>query len=94
MKTNVRGQGTKRKTAHRQNDYRQGDCQAGSRRLCAEGNQSRRQSLSSALFDGVGRDVVPKVQETLARVNNKTRKGISDEEYDTLVSLLKLHFEI
>lgn len=37
-----------------------------------------------------GRDVVPKVQEALARVKDKTRKGISDEEYDTLVRLLKI----
>ena len=37
-----------------------------------------------------GREVVPKVQEALARVKNKTRKGISDEEYDMLVSLLKI----
>ncbi|MGE5703590.1 MAG: MarR family winged helix-turn-helix transcriptional regulator [Clostridia bacterium] len=37
-----------------------------------------------------GREVVPKVQEALARVKNKTRKGISDEEYDLLVNLLKI----
>jgi DNA-binding MarR family transcriptional regulator len=37
-----------------------------------------------------GREVVPKVQEALARVKNKTRKGISDEEYELLVSLLKI----
>ncbi|MFH5183787.1 MarR family winged helix-turn-helix transcriptional regulator [Paenibacillus sp. TAB 01] len=37
-----------------------------------------------------GREVVPKVQEALARVKNKTRKGISDEEYDMLVNLLKI----
>jgi hypothetical protein len=34
--------------------------------------------------------VVPKVQEALARVKKKTRKGITDEEYDLLVSLLKI----
>ncbi|CAH1222946.1 hypothetical protein PAECIP111891_05417 [Paenibacillus allorhizoplanae] len=37
-----------------------------------------------------GRDVVPKVQEALARVKNKTRKGMTDEEYDKMVSLLKI----
>ncbi|MDQ6421499.1 MarR family winged helix-turn-helix transcriptional regulator [Paenibacillus sp. LHD-117] len=37
-----------------------------------------------------GREVVPKVQEALARVKNKTQKGITDEEYDLLVSLLKI----
>lgn len=37
-----------------------------------------------------GGEVVPKVQEALARVKNKTRKGITDEEYDMLVSLLKI----
>ncbi|WP_284646029.1 MarR family winged helix-turn-helix transcriptional regulator [Paenibacillus silviterrae] len=37
-----------------------------------------------------GREVVPKVQEALARVKNKTRKGISDEEYDMLIGLLKI----
>jgi len=37
-----------------------------------------------------GREVVPKVQEALARVKKKTRKGITDEEYDLLVSLLKI----
>ncbi|NJJ40725.1 MarR family transcriptional regulator [Paenibacillus sp. 7028] len=38
----------------------------------------------------LGREVVPKVQEALARVKNKTQKGITDEEYDLLVSLLKI----
>lgn len=37
-----------------------------------------------------GREVVPKVQEALARVKNKMRKGITDEEYDLLVNLLKI----
>lgn len=37
-----------------------------------------------------GREVVPKVQEALARVKEKTRKGINDEEYDLLVSMLKI----
>ncbi|UUZ86145.1 MarR family winged helix-turn-helix transcriptional regulator [Paenibacillus sp. P26] len=37
-----------------------------------------------------GRDVVPKVQEALARVKNKTRQGITDEQYDLLLSLLKI----
>ncbi|MFC5450993.1 MarR family winged helix-turn-helix transcriptional regulator [Paenibacillus aestuarii] len=37
-----------------------------------------------------GREVVPKVQEALGRVKNKTRKGITDEEYDLLVDLLKI----
>lgn len=36
-----------------------------------------------------GHEVVPKVQEALDRVKNKTRKGITDEEYDLFVSLLK-----
>ncbi|WP_186446194.1 MarR family winged helix-turn-helix transcriptional regulator [Paenibacillus cremeus] len=36
-----------------------------------------------------GREVVPKVQEALSRVKNKTRKGITDEEYDLLVDLLR-----
>jgi DNA-binding MarR family transcriptional regulator len=36
-----------------------------------------------------GREVVPKVQEALGRVKNKTRQGITDEEYDLLVGLLK-----
>ncbi|MNI30090.1 transcriptional regulator SlyA [compost metagenome] len=36
-----------------------------------------------------GREVVPKVQEALALVKNKTRKGIGDEEYDQLLSMLK-----
>lgn len=37
-----------------------------------------------------GREVVPKVKEALARVKNKTRKGITDEEYDMLIGLLKI----
>ncbi|MBP1967709.1 MarR family winged helix-turn-helix transcriptional regulator [Paenibacillus aceris] len=37
-----------------------------------------------------GREVVPKVQEALARVKNKTRKGITDEEYDLFLSLLNI----
>ncbi|MEW9699517.1 MarR family winged helix-turn-helix transcriptional regulator [Paenibacillus sp. SI8] len=37
-----------------------------------------------------GREVVPNVQEALARVKNKTRKGISDKEYELLISLLKI----
>jgi DNA-binding MarR family transcriptional regulator len=37
-----------------------------------------------------GREVAPKVQEALARVKNKTKKGMTDEEYDLLVSLLKI----
>ncbi|WNC16980.1 MarR family transcriptional regulator [Brevibacillus brevis] len=36
-----------------------------------------------------GREVVPKVQEALGRVKSKTRKGISDQEYDLLLDLLK-----
>jgi DNA-binding MarR family transcriptional regulator len=36
-----------------------------------------------------GHEVVPKVQEALARVKNKTRKGINDQEYDLLLGLLK-----
>ncbi|MWV42494.1 MarR family transcriptional regulator [Paenibacillus sp. HJL G12] len=36
-----------------------------------------------------GREVVPKVQEALSRVKNKTRKGITNEEYDLFVDLLK-----
>ncbi|MFD0698108.1 MarR family winged helix-turn-helix transcriptional regulator [Paenibacillus sp. GCM10027628] len=38
----------------------------------------------------LGHEVVPKVQEALSRVKNKTRKGITDEEYDLLVGLLKI----
>ncbi|MUG44574.1 MarR family winged helix-turn-helix transcriptional regulator [Paenibacillus woosongensis] len=37
-----------------------------------------------------GRKVVPKVQEALGRVKSKTRKGITDEKYDLLLSLLKI----
>ncbi|MFF2885528.1 MarR family winged helix-turn-helix transcriptional regulator [Paenibacillus sp. NPDC057967] len=36
-----------------------------------------------------GQDVVPRVQEALARVKNKTRKGIGDEEYDQLLCMLQ-----
>ncbi|TVX99109.1 MarR family winged helix-turn-helix transcriptional regulator [Cohnella terricola] len=38
----------------------------------------------------LGREVVPHVQEALARVKNKTRKDITDEEYGLLISLLKI----
>ncbi|MDD9270510.1 MarR family winged helix-turn-helix transcriptional regulator [Paenibacillus sp. GCM10023248] len=37
-----------------------------------------------------GLEVVPKVQEALARVKNKTRKGIADEEYELFIKLLKM----
>lgn len=37
----------------------------------------------------VGHEVVPKVQEALSRVKSKTRKGIGDEEYGLLLTLLK-----
>ncbi|OCT12838.1 MarR family transcriptional regulator [Paenibacillus pectinilyticus] len=37
-----------------------------------------------------GHEVVPKVQEALARVKNKTRKGMTDEEYNMMVNLLKI----
>ncbi|MBD3922021.1 winged helix-turn-helix transcriptional regulator [Paenibacillus sp. PR3] len=37
-----------------------------------------------------GRAVVPQVQEALGRVKSKTRKGISDGEYDLLLGLLKI----
>ncbi|MDF2724932.1 MAG: transcriptional regulator, MarR family [Paenibacillus sp.] len=37
-----------------------------------------------------GHEVVPNVQEALARVKNKLRKGISDEEYEALVGLMKV----
>ncbi|GAA3400228.1 MarR family winged helix-turn-helix transcriptional regulator [Paenibacillus hodogayensis] len=37
-----------------------------------------------------GRQVVPEVQEALGHVKNKTRKGITDEEYDLLINLLKI----
>lgn len=37
-----------------------------------------------------GHDVVPKVQEALNRVKSKTRKGMTDEEYDLLLGLLKI----
>lgn len=36
-----------------------------------------------------GREAVPKVQEALDRVKNKTRKGITDEEYALMMRLLK-----
>ncbi|WP_239617979.1 MarR family winged helix-turn-helix transcriptional regulator [Cohnella mopanensis] len=36
-----------------------------------------------------GREVVPKVQQALDRVKNKTRKGITDEEYDLMMVSLK-----
>ncbi|MBS4217510.1 MarR family transcriptional regulator [Bacillus sp. FJAT-49711] len=36
-----------------------------------------------------GREVVPRVQEGLDRVKSKTRMGITDEEYDLLVGLLR-----
>jgi DNA-binding MarR family transcriptional regulator len=36
-----------------------------------------------------GREVVPKVQEALSRVKQKTRKGITDDQYDMLNDLLK-----
>lgn len=37
-----------------------------------------------------GREVVPKVQEALARVKDKTRRGMSDEQYDLFISMLKI----
>lgn len=37
-----------------------------------------------------GHEVVPKVQEALARVKNKTRKGMTDEEYDMMNNFLKI----
>lgn len=37
-----------------------------------------------------GRETVPQVQTALARVKNKTRKGITDEQYDLLLSLLQI----
>lgn len=37
-----------------------------------------------------GRKVVPKVQEALGSVKSQTRKGITDEKYDLLLSLLKI----
>lgn len=36
-----------------------------------------------------GREVVPKVQEALGRIKNKIRKGMTDEEQDVLLGLLK-----
>lgn len=36
-----------------------------------------------------GRSVVPKVQEALNRIKNKTRKGITDVEYAFMLDLLK-----
>lgn len=36
-----------------------------------------------------GREVVPKVQDALSRVKTKTRKGITDDQYDLLNDLLK-----
>lgn len=36
-----------------------------------------------------GRAVVPKVQESLNYLRNKTRVGISDEEYEFMLGLLK-----
>ncbi|AEI43071.1 transcriptional regulator, MarR family [Paenibacillus mucilaginosus KNP414] len=37
-----------------------------------------------------GREVVPKVKEALARVKNKTRQGMTDEQYEMLLGLLKV----
>ncbi|OME81532.1 MarR family transcriptional regulator [Paenibacillus sp. FSL A5-0031] len=34
--------------------------------------------------------VVPKVQEALDRVKSRTKQGISDEEYDLFINLLKV----
>ncbi|MCD1260006.1 winged helix-turn-helix transcriptional regulator [Paenibacillus athensensis] len=36
-----------------------------------------------------GHEVVPKVREALARVKNRTRKGIADEHYTLLLELLR-----
>lgn len=36
-----------------------------------------------------GHEVVPKVQEALNRIKSKTRRGISDDEYGLLLTLLK-----
>ncbi|MCR8644781.1 MarR family winged helix-turn-helix transcriptional regulator [Paenibacillus sp. N1-5-1-14] len=36
-----------------------------------------------------GREVVPKVQESLGRVKSRTKKGITDEEYDVFIGMLK-----
>ncbi|MGO4371761.1 MarR family winged helix-turn-helix transcriptional regulator [Paenibacillus sp. MCAF20] len=36
-----------------------------------------------------GHEVVPKVQEALNRVKSKSKKGMSDEEYELLIGLLK-----
>lgn len=35
-------------------------------------------------------DVVPEVQEALDRVKSRTKQGISDEDYDLFISLLKV----
>ncbi|GED31646.1 hypothetical protein [Brevibacillus centrosporus] len=32
---------------------------------------------------------MPEVQEALGRVKNKTRQGITDDEYDLLIGMLK-----
>ena len=37
-----------------------------------------------------GREVVPKVQEALNRIKQKTRRGITDEEYQLLLRLLRI----
>ncbi|MDG0791149.1 MarR family transcriptional regulator [Cohnella ginsengisoli] len=37
-----------------------------------------------------GRQVVPKVREALARMKARTRKGLSDEAYDSFLESLKI----
>lgn len=37
-----------------------------------------------------GREIAPKVQEALNRVKQKTRRGITDEEYQLLLRLLRI----
>lgn len=52
----------------------------------ADPNDNRYQLL---FLTDAGHEVVPEVQEALRRVKNKTRQGITDDEYDLLIGMLK-----
>ncbi len=52
----------------------------------ADPNDNRYQLL---FLTDAGHEVVPEVQEALGRVKNKTRQGITDDEYDLLIGMLK-----
>ncbi|MFJ9500818.1 MarR family winged helix-turn-helix transcriptional regulator [Brevibacillus centrosporus] len=52
----------------------------------ADPNDNRYQLL---FLTDSGHEVVPEVQEALGRVKNKTRQGITDDEYDLLIGMLK-----